>query len=467
MAVSRPVVFVPGLPGSHLKKVATDDLIFLDVSALLLDKARILPDLCGPDDPDDVSVVAAHPIRTALRFLVFDLAKQAQSLYDILGSIGYETSDHNDFFRPVGWDWRKPVDDRRALADVEDAVLDLGRRTGRKPVAIVHSTGGLVLRALLEAKPELADALHAVIAFGVPWGGTLRSLPLLCGKGGFGTLSPAETQLVLAHSWAAFDLLPFAKANDDLGLTLDSDGAPVDILARRDWFDDGLSQTMALRADHSQALHAGCTPEMQLGGRTLPVTNVVGFGAATLLRSRIDAAGVITFDEGKDDQALDDGDGTVPRRSAAWLHGDGVRTFHLPIGLYPGVATENVHNTLWANPGGQDLLWNLLGDEPWLPFVYAALDQEDVNAPADTIRVRLVAADEHARKLPNLTVELSSFGRTLPAEKKAEQPGGRLLFTVPRTKIAKTSDGRFRRLEVKISWKGAPEPVSRRFLIRP
>jgi len=469
MSISRPVLFVPGFPGSHLEKASTGDRIFLDVGTLLFDKSRILPDLLGPDDLTDVSVVADEPIRTAFRFLAFDLAKQAESLYDILRTIGYDTSGPNDFFRPIGWDWRKPVDDRRALGDLEDAISNLRRRTGRKPTAIVHSTGGLVLRALLESKPALADELNAVIAFGVPWAGTLRTLPLLTAKGNFTSLSPEETRFVLAHDWAAFDLLPPATANQELGLTLDDQRSPVDILARRDWFEPGLRQVMDLRADHAQALHAGRTPEMKLGGRSLAVTNVVGFGAATLLRSTIDPAGNLQFDGGpaKDDLGLDDGDGTVPRRSVAWLEGDGVRTLHLPIGLYPGVALENVHNTLWANPGGQDILWNALGDEPWHPFVHAALDEDDVKAPAEAIRIRLVASDESGRRLPNLVIRFASFGRTVKVTKKAEQPGGRLLYSVPRSKISKTSDGRFRRLEIEVSWKNAPAPVSRRFLVEP
>ena len=131
--VNRPVVFVPGLPGSHLKKVATGDLIFLDVSALLFQRDRILPDLMGPDDLSDRSVVPAHPIRSAARFLVFDLAKQAQSLYDVLGSIGYETVEPNALFEALGWDWRKPVDDcgRRDLRGA-CAGVRLARRGGER-----------------------------------------------------------------------------------------------------------------------------------------------------------------------------------------------------------------------------------------------------------------------------------------------------------------------------------------------
>jgi hypothetical protein len=463
--VTRPVVFVPGLPGSHLKKAATGDLIFLDVSALLFHRDRILPDLMGPDDLSDRSVVPAHPIRSAAKFLVFDLAKQAQSLYDVLRSIGYETVEPNSLFEALGWDWRKPVDDDLVRSSLRSAILRLEHDSGRKPVAIVHSTGGLVLRAVLEAEPELADHLDGVIAFGVPWGGTLRTLPLLRGLGGFGPVPKEDTQRVMAHSWAAFDLLPPAAANDLLGLTLDGAGNPVDVLAERSWFADTLRPAMDLRADHSVALHLGRTPALDLGGRSLPITNVVGFGADTLLRARLAADGTITLEEGKDDRSLDDGDGTVPRRSAAWLAGSGVRTFHLPIGFYPGHFVASFHNALWKNPGGQDLLWSLLADEPWLPFVHLALDGEDVNAPAKTLRLRATALAQNGAPLKDVAVKFTGLTGGKKATKAAEN-GGRSLFTVPRTAIRKTSDGRFRRLTVQVTWKGG-KTEERSFLIPP
>ena len=452
---TRPVLFVPGFPGSHLKKVATGDLFFLDVSALIFDRPRILADLMGPEDLSDRSVAPAHPIGTAARFLVFDLAKQAKSLYDILRSIGYETEEPNELFRALGWDWRKPVDDDLVRGDLRAAILRLEHDGGRKPTVIVHSTGGLVLRALLEGEPELADHLEGVIAFGVPWGGTLRPLPLLLGSDGFGPVPADETQPILAHAWAAFDLLPPEAANLPLGLALDSGGDPVDLLAasRRTWFPPAFRAPMARRANHSLALHQDRGQEMRLGGRDLPVANVVGFGADTLLRARLAADGTLGCERGKDDRHLDDGDGTVPRRSAAWLAGAKVRTFHLPIGFYPGHFQASFHNTLWKNPGGQDLLWNLLGGEPWRPFVHLALDGDDVNDFADTLRVRAATLGEDGAPLRAVRVNFRGLTGRARAKKVAES-GGRSLYTIPRARIRKTSDGRFRRLSVRVSWQG-------------
>lgn len=463
--VTRAVVFVPGFPGSHLKKVATGDFVFLDVSALLFHRDRVLPDLMAPDDLSDRSVVAAHPIEAGARFLVFDLAKKARSLYEVLGAIGYDTVQPNPLFEAVGWDWRKPVDDAVVRSSLRSAILRLEHDSGRRATAIVHSTGGLVLRALLEDEPDLAEHLDGVVAFGVPWGGTLRTLPLLLGRGGFGPVPPDDTQRVVAHAWAAFDLLPPATANDDLGLTLDAGGAPIDVLAERLWFPAALRAPMALRADHALALHQGWTPQIDVGGRELRIANVAGFGADTLLRATLAADGTVDVVSGKEDRGLDDGDGTVPRRSVAWLAGTGVRTFHLPIGFYPGHFLASFHSALWKNPGGQDLLWNLLADEPWRPWVHFALDGEDVNGPEDTLRIRGAALDEDGAPLSEVKVKVTGLTGGAKA-KKAADVAGRLLFTVPRGSIRKTSDGRFRRLTIQTSWKGG-QTEERSFLIPP
>ena len=44
---------------------------------------------------------------------------------------------------------------------------------GTKALVVAHSTGGLVLRRLLEGSPSLASWIGHVLALGVPWGGTL------------------------------------------------------------------------------------------------------------------------------------------------------------------------------------------------------------------------------------------------------------------------------------------------------
>jgi hypothetical protein len=479
---NRPVVFVPGFPASHLRRAGGGDFVFLDLPGLVFDRAELLPLLMGPEDLADATVEPAHPIAAGANVLGVPIVPLAGSLYDVLRTLGYDTDEPGPLFRALGWDWRKPVDDDLVLTTLATAIRDLERDGGLRPVAIVHSTGGLVLRALLEAEPELADHLHSVIAFGVPWGGTLRTLPYLLGRDGFGPVPADETQLVMATSWAAWDLLPPATANAELrlvtreqvppagggGAAAGGGGAPVDLLApaERTWFvgDAELRARMGRRADRSRLLHAGRRPEIDVGGRSLPITNVTGFGSETLLAARVATSGEVHRVEGLDDDGLDDGDGTVPRRSAAWLAGPTVRTFELPLGFYPGHYLTSRHDSLWKNPGGQDLLWTLLADEPWRPFVHLAFDDGDVNSFAAILRLRLVALDRDGAPLASPRVTFSGLTQGKRPELVARRDG-RAQFLVPRERIHKTGDGRFRRLTVKVTWDGAAAAEERSFLL--
>src|SRR5437588_3001509 len=110
----KPVVFIPGFLASELRLPATGEVIFPPPLGIFFDdaaKQRLLRLLTGPDDPPG-SIVAGEPIRTVL-----DIAKQAQTLYDILTSkYGYTTSGGTNF-APVGWDWPVAVDADRVQAD--------------------------------------------------------------------------------------------------------------------------------------------------------------------------------------------------------------------------------------------------------------------------------------------------------------------------------------------------------------
>ncbi|MEE8277446.1 MAG: hypothetical protein V3R89_01825 [Thermoanaerobaculia bacterium] len=142
----KPLIFIPGLPGSDLFDTWDDRQIFFKPRALLPPRRQ----------------------RT----------------------LGYRP--FTDDFRPLGWDWRKPVYHRPTLTFIEHTIRDLHQKHGQRVVALVHSTGGLVLRALVESKPEVTDLLERIIAFGVPWAGTLMSLRMLSAKEGFGPFLSAR-----------------------------------------------------------------------------------------------------------------------------------------------------------------------------------------------------------------------------------------------------------------------------------
>lgn len=464
MAISRPVIFIPGFPATDLAVRQPDGdqrKIFARVTLLTQPgpKAEVLRLLRGPANPDaDDGIVPVQPIRRALRLLdVVDLAKQAESLYEVLKAIGYDTRRRNDFFSPFGWDWRRPVDATATRAALAAELRRLHERSGREAVAIVHSTGGLVLRALLEIEPDLARHLHAVVAFGVPWAGTLRSATFLAGQAGFGPLTAAEAHEVMVRAWAAYDLLPPAPVANELGLVVDPADHPVDLLASLAWMPAGARTDATPRAARARDLHRARTAAWE-GGPPVPVWNVVGWGAATVLRAELGPAGdsrAITFPVGTDDAGVgaDGGDGTVPRRSAAWLAGPEVRTLELPLGIYPGLASAHRHGTLWRNPGGEDALWHVLGEEPLPVQVHAALDPSDAVAPGQDLRLRACAWDTAGLPLPDARFEVVNplTGQGLAA---APIPRGRALLTVRRELIPTTTDGRFRRYQVRFTWNG-------------
>src|SRR6185369_3755236 len=126
----KPVVFVPGLPGSELFDAANGERLFLNLGLLISKTARqkLLPRLAGPNDPAvPDGVVAGQPIADVLDLPLFDLGKQAQSLYDVLRKLGYIgfRAPFGSHFRAVGWDWRLPVDHSVVQGALAGAIDDL------------------------------------------------------------------------------------------------------------------------------------------------------------------------------------------------------------------------------------------------------------------------------------------------------------------------------------------------------
>jgi len=459
----KPVFFIPGYPGTHILERDTGKKVFLNIPGLLhpASKKRILKKLEAPDDLTTLDpLVAGEPIRRLANFLFFDLAKQADSLYDILGKMGLQTVK-------FGWDWRRPIFDTEMQDRLKQAILDEAQRAQAPVTIIAHSTGGLVARFLLESNKSDAGFLASIerlIGFGVPWAGTLKSLPFLTGNRAFGPfLTKAETRRLVSLTWAAFDLLPpdpHKTTMEDadgrpLRLAIDGAGHQVTPLLKRGWFPASLEDQMDLRADAADATLGQRTPSLRLGGHPLPVTNVVGWGAETAVRAvmtgppaQLDVAFV--DDEGDDLQG--GGDATVPRVSANWLRGAEVSTYHVPVGRDHGGKT-NPHSTLWRNPGGRNLLRHLLGGLPLAPFVYGAVDAEDaLRTSVRDVRVRLVALDPDGKPLAGASVRVTDLqggptdGSAFPASGE-----GRHLIVIPRNRI-RPAGPQHRRFTLEFAW---------------
>ena len=158
----KPVIFVPGFPASELHD-SNGNTVFPPSPGTLLNAARKKAFFDAMlDIPGDL--VAGLPIRSVL-----GIAKQAQSLYDVLGGLGYSSTD----ITPVGWDWRLGVDNPVTIEAVADSIRAFAPK---RVVAIIHSTGALVFRAFLAAHPELAPNIEHVLSFGGAWCGTLEAL---------------------------------------------------------------------------------------------------------------------------------------------------------------------------------------------------------------------------------------------------------------------------------------------------
>lgn len=400
----KPLVFVPGLPGTKLLDRASGRELFPNLFGLIsAERDLLLARLRGPDDPDaDDGVVAGDPIDAVLPLLPFldldGLLKHAASLYGILRGLGYGIAggSFGDRFRPVGWDWRRPVDQKGTLDRLRQAIVELHDALGERVTVLCHSTGGLVLRSLFAAEPALAARVERVLALGVPWAGTLDPLPLLSGQSGWGPLSADETRRALDRSWAAFDLLPPDPAKTDMSdvdLFRDAAGRPSSPLVDTSWIrDDGELQAAKDRAASSDARLGRRPRELDLG---VEVVDIAGWAMDTLTRGSLDAQGRLRF------QHSPEGDGTIPRASAAWPRGPALRTFLVPIGHYPNDLIGRKHIVLWENPPVRDLLATFLAGRPQPPYVYAAVDGDDaVAVDKQQIRVYIVALDAAGNPLP-------------------------------------------------------------------
>lgn len=485
--MAKSVVFIPGLPGSDLRDEDSGRRVFLEVPESF--HPPLLERLKGPDILNlGDGIVAGPPVPeikisgtfgSVLAFFA-DL-KRAASLYDILRPL-YPAGTFVDRCTPFGWDWRRPVWDEGTQEDLARAILDLHAKHG-PVVVIAHSTGGLVLRHLLEddSHPQHAEVLAAidhVLAFGVPWAGTLKSFESLSGKRGLnGLLSPSEAREVLGRSWAAFDLLPPEPEPGPGGDALpalvvlleNGQRIPVSPLVDRRWLPGGnafqaLRVAMCRRADGTLAALGTPEPFLDLDEGLFPITNVVGWGfETTLLATFTPSAPRVEVEFLSDPAAAgldptDDGDNTVPRRSAAWLKGPDVRTFHLPIGRGSGGVQK--HITLWNNPGGRNLLAHVVGGASLEPLVYARVDRSDGVSGGETVRVRCAANGADGHLLDDATLRLTDPAST----PKPFDPAldGRLLIEVPRSDLRRVSN-QLRRLEVEIRWREASATESRRF----
>jgi Lecithin:cholesterol acyltransferase len=461
----KPVVFIPGFIATRLVHRPTNRTLFPPSLGDLADaqrKQELVDLLSAPkfDDPSD-DVQPAEPIRNLL-----GISQQADALYSILsGNFGYDISPTSTDFRAVGWDWRKAVDDTQTQEAVANAIDELFAATAEKVVLLPHSTGGLVVRKLLEDRPELTAKIDQVISFGIPWAGTFAAVRALDEPAKVGvlifSLSAEEVKRITTNTQAAYDLCPPDPARSMLTL---EDGTPLNLfvengqqaapMLRTAWMTDpALMVPLAQKAD--QRLGAR-TPTIQLsGGHVMPpITNVAGWGIASPETVTLLPNNTLRYDATEEKRS----DGTVPLVSAAWLRGADVRTMVLPIGAYPVNNIPRRHSRIWDAPPVVQLLHEVLEDAPRRPFVAASVDGDDFSNPNKaTVRIRVTAVDDEGKALPNCTVVFRGITRKkFPIDRFQA-------FDVPRDNLNPNVNGTtFFRMELDVTWDGGkadPRPV--------
>ncbi len=419
----KPVIFIPGFPASELRDAGSGQVVFPPSLATLIDPARkaaliqTLIDVPG-------NLVAGAPIRDIL-----GIAKQAQSLYDLLaGKFGYDTSDLSDEFAAIGWDWRLGIGEATSLSAIANAVGRLSAG-GRKLVAIIHSTGGLLFRAFLNARPDLLGHFEQVVAFGVPWCGTLESLYAVTkGRSAgflFAKITAQEGATIMSHAQAAYDLMP------------------PDILANLSWIpaDPG--------HDYMRQLAATAHAPFPRNFDDLPVTNVCGWG-------------IDTWTSAAWTHSKDAGDGTVPLTSSSWIEGANVRTMFLPIGAYATANIPYAHSRIWDSPPVLQLFEEVLNDAPRSAFLCAAADGDDYIDYTADVDVRLSAAGPSGDALAGCTATVDVDGQKTPV---GINPEGRSAFILKRAGIHHNVGNDIFRFTVTFRWTGGG-PVTRAVLIK-
>lgn len=465
----KPVVFIPGFPASEILQRSKKRRLFPPSLEDLIDPGRrreIVDLLVGPDDPPG-DIVAGEPIRDLL-----GIAKQAQSLYDILRSNRYGyTTEGGDNFRPVGWDWRQAVDKGGILDQVLGTITELQQKNGgAKVVVIPHSTGCLVLRRLLETRAEAAGKIEQILAFAGPWAGNVSAVRSLVRGVQVGfwpvRLTAADVRRVIRHAQAAYDLFPPDPAKTDLtgpdgrplGLfVLDQPGRPqAGPLVDLRWVPSGAGNDfMRQRAADADARLGKRTREIQIpDGALPPITNMVGWGVET------DTTCVMNDDGDIDFESTKEGDGTAVAASAAWLRGPSVRTMFVPVGVYPTSGIPTYHARIWDAPPVLQILDEVLLDRTRGPFIDAAADNDEMIDRRKDVTLRITAAGPDGGSLPDAQVVL----RGITAKPLSFQNRARMDAVVPRAAIRPNAQGLFR-FVAEISWGPADDRRRREVVV--
>jgi len=166
----KPLVFLlPGIMGTHLRPEASDDRVWINIPRLLTGKFHLI----GTDQDGGLRPAAPDGV---IRRYYRKLARHLEKSRDVV------------IFE---YDWRKSIVAEAARL-AQRMEVELGRRSGeaRKSVRIVaHSMGGLVARAMINARRDLWGHMRAdggpgasLVMLGTPNRGSMSIVWSLLGR---------------------------------------------------------------------------------------------------------------------------------------------------------------------------------------------------------------------------------------------------------------------------------------------
>jgi hypothetical protein len=434
--MAKPTIFIPGFPASELHDKNTGEKLFPPPLGNIGGALQKLIQVPG-------DVVAGPPILDKIPII----APAASTLYAILN--GYGISEANGNFVPVGWDWRLSVASDDTVARIKKAVDDLTPQG--KIVALIHSTGGLVLRAFLQKRPDYVERFEQVLALAIPWHGTLEALHAVdkgseVGIGPIKLLSADASKDLLTRAQAAYDLFP----SDPTTSLFFSGNNPSTPLADRTWLDP-----------NRPYMNDRCNDAFPQSNTfpNLPVTNLCGWGGDTW--PRCDSSnGSLTF--GTPDNEF--GDGTVQFVSASSLQGNNVRSMFLPIGAFGDEGLiPKYHGQIWEPKVARQIFDEVFNDAQRKPLVTAAADKDQyIDPEAEKVRIRIAANAADGSPLPNAKITFRNGPRIVT---QSFEGGKRIDLDLPRASFQQQAAPNIRRIEITVSWDGG-QPVKIPLLIQ-
>lgn len=334
-----PVLFVPGILGTEMKK--GDDLLWVDLGKLATNFSG--DDFMDPLTfnaalrPTDINVTTANVLsKKGFSIFTFDYSDGLVNEFKNQGYAEGTSSDAALFTFP--YDWRYGVSGvystGSTTADfLRQKIEDIRAQTGSDKVDVIaHSTGGLLVKKYVAEHPG-DHHIGKIVFVGVPNLGAPKAVKVLLQGDNFKVpfLSDSEMKKIAQNLPVSYDLVPSRSyVNKNGGFVSVADqasGAPVirtlDYDATGDFLvtDHGLNQA---GWNGAEALHTDSFDSFDVRTLGIDAYNIVGCKSGTV--------GRLTESRGTNGTTLTPqevaGDGTVPMESAGSIVADAGRTFY-------------------------------------------------------------------------------------------------------------------------------------------